>query len=33
MKKKTTYGLLGLAAGAAGAAGGWTALGNHIFVG
>ena len=31
MKKKTTYGLLGLAAGAAGAAGGWTALGNHLY--
>ncbi len=31
MKKKTTYGLLGLAAGAAGAAGGWTALGNHPY--
>ena len=32
MKKKTTFGLLGLvAAGAAGAAGGWTALGNYLY--
>ena len=32
MKKKTTFGLLGLAAaGAAGAAGGWNALGNYIY--
>ena len=32
MKKKTTFGLLGLAAaGAAGAAGGWNALGNYLY--
>ena len=32
MKKKTTFGLLGLAAaGAAGAAGGWNALGSHLY--
>lgn len=31
MKKKTTFGLLGLAAAGAGAAGGWTALGNYIY--
>ena len=32
MKKKTTFGLLGLAAvGAAGAAGGWNALGNYVY--
>lgn len=31
MKKKTTYGLLGLAAAGAGAAGGLTALGNYIY--
>ena len=32
MKKKTTFGLLGLvAAGAAGAAGGWNALGNYMY--
>ena len=32
MKKKTTFGLLGLAAaGAAGAAGGWTALGSYLY--
>ena len=32
MKKKTTFGLLGLAAaGAAGVAGGWNALGNYLY--
>ncbi len=31
MKKKTTFGLLGLAAAGAGAAGGWTALGNYLY--
>ena len=32
MKKKTTFGLLGLAAaGAAGIAGGWNALGNYLY--
>ena len=31
MKKKTTVGLLGLAAGAAGAAGGWNALGGYLY--
>ena len=32
MKKKTTFGLLGLAAaGAAGAAGGWNAIGNYLY--
>ena len=32
MKKKTTFGLLGLAAaGAAGAAGGWSALGGYLY--
>jgi len=33
MKRKTTFGLLGLAAAAAGAgaAGGWTALGNYLY--
>ena len=32
MKKKTAFGLLGLAAaGAAGAAGGWNALGNYLY--
>lgn len=31
MKKRTTFGLLGLAAGAAGAAGGLTAVGNYIY--
>ena len=32
MKKKTTFGLLGLAAaGAAGAAGGWNALGSYLY--
>ena len=31
MKKKTTFGLLGLAAVGAGAAGGWNALGNHLY--
>ena len=32
MKKKTTFGLLGLAAaGAAGAAGGWSALGSYLY--
>ena len=31
MKKKTTIGLLGLAAAGAGAAGGWTALCNYLY--
>lgn len=31
MKKHTTFGLLGLAAAGAGAAGGWTALGNYLY--
>jgi len=31
MKKKTTFKLLGLAAAGAGAAGGWTALGNYLY--
>jgi len=31
MKKKTTFGLLGLAAAGAGAAKGWTALGNYLY--
>ena len=31
MKKKTTFGLLGLAAAGAGAAGGWNALGNYLY--
>ena len=31
MKKKTTFGLLGLAAAGAGAAGGWAALGNYLY--
>lgn len=31
MEKKTTYGLLGLAAAGAGAAGGWTALGSYLY--
>lgn len=31
MKKKTTVGLLGLAAAGAGAAGGWNALGNYLY--
>lgn len=31
MKKKTTVGLLGLAAAGAGAAGGWKALGNYLY--
>ncbi|MBD5119294.1 MAG: alpha/beta hydrolase [Clostridiales bacterium] len=31
MKKKTTVGLLGLAAAGAGAAGGWAALGNYLY--
>ena len=31
MKKKTTFGLLGLAAAGVGAAGGWTALGNYLY--
>lgn len=31
MKKRATFGLLGLAAAGAGAAGGWTALGNYLY--
>ena len=31
MRKKTTVGLVGLAAAGAGAAGGWTALGNYLY--
>ena len=31
MKKKTTFGLLGLAAAGAGAAGGWAALGSYLY--
>ena len=31
MKKKTTFGLLGLAAAGAGAAGGLAALGNYLY--
>ena len=31
MKKKTTFGLLGLAAASAGAAGGWAALGSYLY--
>ncbi len=31
MKRKTTFGLLGLAAAGAGVAGGWTALGNYLY--
>lgn len=31
MEKKTTFGLLGLAAAGASAAGGWTALGNYLY--
>lgn len=31
MKKKTTFGLLGLAAAGAGAAGGWAVLGNYLY--
>jgi len=31
MKKKTTFGLLGLAAAGVGAAGGWSALGNYLY--
>ena len=31
MKKRTTFGLLGLAAAGAGAAGGLTAIGNYLY--